>query len=143
MQGLWKENFCSSMRVIVQWRIPSFEQADNLFSPFFNKFRRTLDTTYLFASPCCDSRLIFVHFRRNKSDPGHRFNFDPLLNVERDQDCKETRCGERVKSIWVGSIMSWRFCTTLDRRLQLLYFPYEKRLLHYKIHQISHELPIA
>ena len=42
----------------------------------------------------CNRRLIFVHFRRNKSDPDRRFNFDPFPHAEGDQDCTGWRCGE-------------------------------------------------
>ena len=66
----------------------------------------------------CNRRLIFVHFRRNKSDPDRRFKFDPFHHMEVDQDCTGWRCGEWVKGVWGGSIISRLSCTTLDRRLQ-------------------------
>ena len=33
----------------------------------------------------CNRRLKIVHFRRNKSDPDRRFNFDPLPRDEEFQ----------------------------------------------------------
>ena len=42
----------------------------------------------------CNRRLNIVHFRRNKSDPDRRFNFDPFPHAEGDQDCTGWRCGE-------------------------------------------------
>ena len=38
-----------------------------------------------------------MYFCRNKSDPDRRFNFDPFLNVERDHDFTDTRCGDGRK----------------------------------------------
>ena len=35
----------------------------------------------------CNRRLIFVHFRRNKSDPDRRFNSDPFPHVEEGLRC--------------------------------------------------------
>jgi IS30 family transposase len=42
----------------------------------------------------CNHRLIFVHFRRNKSDPDRRFNRDPFSQAEGDHHCMGLSCGE-------------------------------------------------
>ena len=38
--------------------------------------------------------LNIVHFRRNKSDPDRRVNFDPFPHAEGDQDCTDWGCVE-------------------------------------------------
>ena len=35
----------------------------------------------------CNRRLIFVHFRRNKSDQDRRFNSDPFPHMEEGLNC--------------------------------------------------------
>ena len=46
------------------------------------------------TSLLCKRRLNIVHFRRNKTDPDRRFNFDPLSHVDGDQSCTAWRFGE-------------------------------------------------
>ena len=42
----------------------------------------------------CKRRFIIVHFRRNKSDPYRRFNFDPCPCHDSGLSCTVWRCGE-------------------------------------------------
>ena len=43
----------------------------------FSRFSVLDETSRNRLSGLCNRRLFFVHFRRNKSDPDRRFNFDP------------------------------------------------------------------
>ena len=50
-------------------------------------------------SNICNRRLSIVHFRRNKSDPQLRFNFDAFRHVEGDHHCMGWRIGGIMRNL--------------------------------------------
>ena len=85
-----------SSRTVRKWE-KLRDVCDEIMGPYRNFISFQYDGSFhirIRDNAVCNRRLNIVHFRRNKSDPDRRFNFDPFPHAEGDQDCTGWRCGE-------------------------------------------------